>query len=100
MVHLGMCEDEGGHLVLDGVLAIAAGARMTEANWRFGQPSAQGPKSAVFPFTDATQVDPVSGQTDGLLRRALQRGKVPRCKIGTTPVWTTVTVAASTPCST
>ena len=50
---------------------------MTEANWRFGQPSAQGPKSAVFPFSDATQVDPVSGQTDGLLRRALQRGLTP-----------------------
>jgi alpha/beta hydrolase family protein len=78
MLHQGFCADEQGQLVLDGILAIAAGARMTEANWRFGQPSAQGPKSAVFPFTDATQTDPVSGQTDGLLRRALQRGTVPR----------------------
>ncbi len=78
MLYHGFCEDERGQLVVDGILAIAAGARMTEANWRFGQPSAQGPKSAVFPFTDASQVDPVSGQTDGLLRRALERGKVPR----------------------
>jgi Alpha/beta hydrolase domain len=78
MLYQGFCEDEQDRLVLDGILAIAAGARMTEANWRFGQPSAQGSKSAVFPFTDAIQIDPVSGQTDGLLRRALQRGKVPR----------------------
>jgi hypothetical protein len=78
MLHLGLCEDEEGRLVLDGILAIAAGARMTEANWRFGQPSAQGPRSAVFPFADSVQTDPVSGQEDGLLRRAIMRGKVPR----------------------
>jgi hypothetical protein len=77
MVHGGFCEDEQGRLVIDGVLSIAAGARMTEANWRFGQPSAQGPKSAVFPFTDATQTDQV-GHTDGLLKKALERGKVPK----------------------
>jgi hypothetical protein len=78
MLYQGFCEDEQGRLVLDGVLAIAAGARMTEANWRFGQPSAQGPRSAVFPFTDATQIDPLTGQADGLLRRALRQGNVPR----------------------
>ena len=78
MLHLGLCEDEQGRLVLEGILAIAAGARMTEANWRFGQPSAQGPRSAVFPFTDAVQTDPVTGQADGLVRRALARGNVPR----------------------
>ncbi|HEX8968690.1 MAG TPA: alpha/beta hydrolase domain-containing protein [Chloroflexota bacterium] len=78
MVHLGLCEGEDGRLVLDGVLAIAAGARMTEANWRFGQPSAQGAKSAVFPYTDAIQMEPRTGQTDGLMRRALERGRLPR----------------------
>ncbi|MBV8085488.1 MAG: hypothetical protein JO247_11805, partial [Chloroflexi bacterium] len=74
----GFCEDEDGRLVLDGVLAIAAGARMTEANWRFGQPSTQGAKAAVFPFADTMQTDPVSGRTDGLLARALERSKVPK----------------------
>jgi hypothetical protein len=77
MVYGGFCEDEQGRLVIDGVLSIAAGARMTEANWRFGQPSAQGPKSAVFPFTDATQTDQ-NGKTDGLLKKAAKRGRVPK----------------------
>jgi len=78
MLYGGFCEDEHGRLVLDGMLAIAAGARMTEANWRFGQPSTQGPKSAVFPFTDTSQTDPVSGHTDGLMRRAIAGGKLPK----------------------
>jgi len=78
MVYLGMCEGEDAGLVLDGVLAVAAGARMTEANWRFGQPGAQGPTSAVFPYTDLSQTDPQSGRTDGLQRRAEHRGALPR----------------------
>jgi len=77
-VHLGLCEDEDGHLVVDGVLSVAAGARTADANRRLGQPSSQDPTPPVFPFTDALQTDPNSGQTDGLLRRALERGKVPR----------------------
>jgi hypothetical protein len=77
-VHLGLCEDEDGALVLDGILAVAAGARTTDANRRFGQASSQDPTPPVFPFTDALQTDPVTGRTDGLLRRAFERGKVPR----------------------
>ena len=77
-VHLGLCEDEGGHLVVDGVLSVAAGARTADANRRFGQPASQDPTPPVFPFTDAVQTDPNSGQADGLLCRALGRGKVPR----------------------
>jgi len=77
MLYGGFCEDEQGRLVIDGLLSIAAGARMTEANWRFGQPSAQGPRSAVFPFTDATQTDH-RGNSDGLLKTAVERGKVPK----------------------
>jgi hypothetical protein len=67
MVYLGACEDEDDELVLDGVLAVAAGARMTEANRRFGEPSSNGPKTATFPYTDAE-----------ILLRAEARGKVPR----------------------
>jgi hypothetical protein len=67
MVYLGMCESEDGHLTLDGVLAIAAGARMTEANLRFGEPSSNGPRSSVPPFTDA-----------GLLQRARERERLPK----------------------
>jgi hypothetical protein len=67
LVYLGACEDEHDELVLDGVLAVAAGARMTEANRRFGEPSSNGPLSAMFPYTDAE-----------ILLRAEARGKVPR----------------------
>jgi hypothetical protein len=78
LVALGCCEDEQGRLAIDGILAIAGGARVTEANYRFGQPSAQGPMPAVFPYTDAVQREPATGQVDGLLRRPLERGRVPR----------------------
>ncbi len=67
MVYLGACEDEREQLVLDGVLAVAAGARMTEANARFGEPSSNGPKSSQFSFTDSE-----------ILERAVARGKVPK----------------------
>jgi hypothetical protein len=78
LVHAGMCEDEDGQLVFDGILAVAAGARTTDANRRFGQPSSQDPTPPVFPFTDAVQTDPLSGHLDGLLQCALERGRVPR----------------------
>jgi hypothetical protein len=77
-VHLGLCEDEDGHVALDGILAVAAGARTTDANRRFGQPSSQDPTPPEFPFTDAVQTDPTSGRADGLLRRAYERDRVPR----------------------
>jgi alpha/beta hydrolase family protein len=67
LVFLGMCEDETGRLALDGVLAVAAGARMTEANLRFGEPSSNGPRSSGFPMTDAE-----------ILRRAIERSVVPK----------------------
>lgn len=78
LVHLGLCEDEDGRLALDGILAVAAGARTTDANRRFGQPASQDPTPPEFPFTDAVQTDPKTGQADGLLRRARERGKLPR----------------------
>jgi alpha/beta hydrolase family protein len=53
MLYLGACEDEAGALALDGLLPVAAGARMTEANLRFGEPSSNGPKTSDFPCTDA-----------------------------------------------
>lgn len=67
LLYVGGCEDERERLVLDGLLPVAAGPRMTEANLRFGQPSSNGPRSSGFPYTDAE-----------ILRRAVVRGKVPR----------------------
>jgi Alpha/beta hydrolase domain len=43
MVDLGLCADESGRLEIDGMLAVAAGARFADVNRRFGQPSSQEP---------------------------------------------------------
>ena len=67
-------------MVFDGVMPHIAGARRGEFNHRFAQPSAatmQGP-GTVFPFTDNEQVDPVTGQRDGLLRRLTHTGHCPK----------------------
>ena len=67
LAFLGMCEAEDGTLAVDGVLAVAGGARMTEANQRFGDPSSNGPKSTFFPY-----------RYSELLERATFRGTLPR----------------------
>lgn len=79
-LYLNLNTDEAGRLVFDGVIPHIAGARRGEFNLRFGQPSAntlQGPNN-MFPFTDAEQTDPLSGQTDGLLRRISREGRLPK----------------------
>ncbi|MBV8083896.1 MAG: hypothetical protein JO247_03680 [Chloroflexi bacterium] len=80
VLYEGFVEDEEGRLAVDGVLANVAGPLRTEANVRFGQPSFIGADSPGFgfPFTDATQTDPLTGQTDGLLAKLAARGKRPK----------------------
>ncbi len=76
----GLNLDENGRQVFDGLMPDVAGARRGEFNQRYGQPSetnAQG-FGGLFPFTSDEQTDPVTGQTDGLLRRQRQLGGVPR----------------------
>jgi hypothetical protein len=79
-LYLGLNSDESGRMVFDGVMPHIAGARRGEFNRRFAQPSAntmQGP-GTVFPFTDNEQVDPVTDQRDGLLRRLSSTGHCPK----------------------
>src|SRR5262249_33906328 len=54
LLYLGMCEDEDGRLVVDGLLPNIAGAFKLELNWRFGQPSYYGTYGLTlwFPFSD------------------------------------------------
>lgn len=79
-LYLGLNRDEQGRQVFDGLLPHVAGARRGEFNHRFAQPSVQ--YTANFghrpPFTDDDQTDPLTGETDGLLRRQRQAGAVPR----------------------
>jgi Alpha/beta hydrolase domain len=80
LLYLGLDEDEQGRLVFDAVVPHVAGARRGEFNLRFGQPSLNAQESigSLFPFTDAQQTDPVTGQRDGLLARLQARGRQPR----------------------
>ena len=80
MMYLGLCEDEEGRVVFDGILSHIAGGRRGAANWRFGQPSYIGPPAVgnLFPYADNAQSDPTTGNTDGLQVRAIARGKLPK----------------------
>jgi Alpha/beta hydrolase domain len=77
--------DEEGRMALDGVLAHVAGAGRGSFNYRFAQPSRDAqPTSSVFfptdvfPFTDLPERDPVTGETGGLLDRAVAEKVAPR----------------------
>ena len=80
MLHAGVNEDEAGRLSLDGVIAHVAGAMRGEFNLRFGQPSKDicFVIPELFPFTDTTQVDPVTGRSGSLLARLDETGMAPR----------------------
>jgi Alpha/beta hydrolase domain len=75
-LYLGFNEDTRGRVVFDGLMPHIAGTRRMATNVRFGQPG-RNPRhpqdtawqADLFPFTYATLTDPLSGRTDGLLRR-------------------------------
>lgn len=75
-LYYGMNEDEQKRKVFDGIWADVAGAGRGSFNHTFGQASRDGFAHAntlyatdVFPFTDIPQVDPVTREEDGLLKR-------------------------------
>src|ERR1700678_4075577 len=87
----GFNADEEGRIALDGVLAHVAGAGRGSFNYRFAQPSRDAqPTSSVFfptdifPFTDQPETDPVTGETGGLLDRAVADKVVPRIFLSNT----------------
>lgn len=80
MIHAGLNIDEEDRMALDGIIPHVAGGMRGEFNLRFGQPS----KDVcfiipgLFPFTDTTQKDPVTGETASLLDRMREQGQVPK----------------------
>jgi hypothetical protein len=75
-LYLGFNEDTKGRAVFDGLMPHIAGSRRMATNLRFGQPGRnprhpQDPawQADLFPFSYATLSDPLTGRTDGLLRR-------------------------------
>jgi hypothetical protein len=84
-LYQGFNADEEGRMALDGVLAHVAGAGRGSFNYRFAQPSrdAQPTSSVVFPtdifpFTDQPEVDPETGNKEGLLDRAFAEKVAPK----------------------
>ena len=84
-LYQGFNEDESGRQVFDGVFDQVGGAGRGSFNHRFGQASRDALQHFnflfpvdMFPFTDATLTDPVTGETDGLLRRAEASGTIPK----------------------
>ena len=84
-LYQGFNADQEGRIALDGVLAHVAGAGRGSFNYRFAQPSRDAqPTSSIFfptdifPFTDLPENDPVSGESGGLLDRAVAEKVVPR----------------------
>ena len=74
LLYYGFNEDESHRRVLDGVISHVAGSSRGAYNYRFAQPSRGSDPFAnffypvdVFPFTDVAQLDPETGQRDGLL---------------------------------
>lgn len=73
-LYQGFNVDEQGRRAFDGVMIHTAGAGRGSFNHRFGQPSRDAHRFSaffyptdLFPFSGRTQLDPVTGQVDGLL---------------------------------
>ncbi|MBH51547.1 MAG: hypothetical protein CL785_00120 [Chloroflexi bacterium] len=79
-MYLGMNTDEEARIVFDGIHVHIAGARLIENNWRFGQPAHLSPYSPVnlFPYADIEQIEPVTGQTDSILKEMFKSKKIPK----------------------
>jgi hypothetical protein len=84
-LYLGFNQDMQGRHVFDGLMPHVGGTRLMATNVRFGQPGRnprhpQDPawQADLFPFTYATLTDPISGRTDGLLRRCSLTATCPK----------------------
>ena len=79
-IHSAINDDEDDRPALDGIIPHVAGGMRGEFNMRFGQPSKDVcyiiPE--MFPFTDTTQTDPVTGAQGSLLEAMERRGNVPK----------------------
>jgi len=84
-LYQGFNADEDGRIAVDGVLSHVAGAGRGSFNHRFAQPSRDAqPTSSIFfptdifPFTDESETDPLTGEKGGLLDRARAEKVLPK----------------------
>jgi hypothetical protein len=85
LVYLGFNQDMNNRRVFDAIFPVVSGSRRTFINFAFAQPgrySRQHEDHAFlddqFPFTYPTLTDPISGKTDGIMRRAAEAGVRPK----------------------
>ncbi|KQP11931.1 alpha/beta hydrolase domain-containing protein [Pseudorhodoferax sp. Leaf267] len=84
-LYQGFNQDSAGKPVFDGVMSLIPAARRTWINARFAQPGRWSKQHEdhfmlgdQFPFAYNVTTDPVSGATDGLLRRCLATSTCPK----------------------
>jgi hypothetical protein len=85
LLHQGFAEDTAGRAAFDALVPHIAGSRRTYINARWAQPG-RNPSDHTdrlypadqFPFTYADTTDPLTGATDGLLRRCTATSTCPR----------------------
>jgi hypothetical protein len=85
LLYMGFNEDEQGQRAFDGIFNWLGGGNGGFFNYRFAQPGrthrqhiARWYPELQFPFTNQTVSDPVSGQTDGRLRRCQATDTCPK----------------------
>ena len=83
-LYQGFNKDGHGAKVFDGLMPVIAGARRTWINARFAQPGRFSREHEdhwmpgdQFPFAYGVSTDPVSGATDGLMKRCLETATCP-----------------------
>lgn len=76
--------DEAGRKVFDGIIPHVSGSGLGSFNHRFAQPTRHAGQHDHhdyppdrFPFAYETQTDPLSGQTDGILKRSVESKTAP-----------------------
>lgn len=81
----GFNADEQGRRVLDGVISHVAGGGLGFFNHRFASPTRTNDQhdehlfpADYFPFTYGDMTDPLSGKTDGILRKSQATNTVPK----------------------
>lgn len=84
-LYQGFNADEQNRVVFDAMIPAVAGGGRGSFNHRFAQPTwtnmqhnGHSYPADLFPFTYSDSTDPFSGHTDGILRKSIQNGTVPK----------------------
>jgi len=84
-LYQGFNQDELGRMVFDGLMPDVAGSRKTWTNFRFAQPGRYSREHEAhlqpgdqFPFTYGVMEDPLTGKTDGILKKCIESDTCPK----------------------